>query len=436
MPRAVVVTNLDKERADFDETVAVCQRVFTGGGGILPLFLPLHGDDGTVAGFIDLLDEEMWDWSCRHRLACARPRTSTARSSTPRAASSSRASSPSPRTSRSWTASSAGEHVDIDLLTTDLERAVARGHFHPVMGHAVTAANVGSELILDLIVRGFPSPVEHPLPTVTRIDGSPATPLSADPAGPLCAEVIKTTSDPYVGKVSIVRVFSGTLAQRRRRPRVRPLRRRLGPRGPRRRRAHRPPHRDARQPAHRHLRRPSPAASSRSASSRGPRRATPCRPRTPRCSWSRGACRCRCCPSPSPPHSAGDEDKLGTALGRVAAEDPTLRIEHPEETGQIVLWTLGEAHADLIVDRHQDAVRRRGRRHGGARLAARDLLRARRGQRPARQAVRRPRPVRGRRHHRRAAAGGLAGSSSSTRSSAAPSPATTSRPSRRASASR
>ena len=46
MPRAVVVTNLDKERADFDETVAVCQRVFTGGGGILPLFLPLHGDDG------------------------------------------------------------------------------------------------------------------------------------------------------------------------------------------------------------------------------------------------------------------------------------------------------------------------------------------------------------------------------------------------------
>jgi elongation factor G len=50
-------------------------------------------------------------------------------------------------------------------------------------------------------------------------------------------------------------------------------------------------------------------------------------------------------------HSAGDDDKLGTALARITAEDPTLRIEHPEETGQIVLWTLGEAHADLIVDR-------------------------------------------------------------------------------------
>ena len=45
MPRAVVVTKLDQERADFDETVAVCQRVF--GDGVLPLYLPLAADDGT-----------------------------------------------------------------------------------------------------------------------------------------------------------------------------------------------------------------------------------------------------------------------------------------------------------------------------------------------------------------------------------------------------
>ena len=39
MPRAVVVTRLDHPRADFDETVAVCQRVF--GDGVLPLYLPM-----------------------------------------------------------------------------------------------------------------------------------------------------------------------------------------------------------------------------------------------------------------------------------------------------------------------------------------------------------------------------------------------------------
>jgi NAD(P)-dependent dehydrogenase (short-subunit alcohol dehydrogenase family) len=52
-PRAIVVTKLDRERADFDETVAVCQRVFTGGGGVLPLILPIHGEGQDIVGFID-----------------------------------------------------------------------------------------------------------------------------------------------------------------------------------------------------------------------------------------------------------------------------------------------------------------------------------------------------------------------------------------------
>src|ERR671936_611711 len=44
MPRAVAVTRLDHQRADFDETVGQCQQVF--GDNVLPLYLPLHGDDG------------------------------------------------------------------------------------------------------------------------------------------------------------------------------------------------------------------------------------------------------------------------------------------------------------------------------------------------------------------------------------------------------
>src|SRR3954452_1493071 len=43
MPRAVVITKIDKERADFDQMVAICQRVF--GDGVMPLYLPMAQDD-------------------------------------------------------------------------------------------------------------------------------------------------------------------------------------------------------------------------------------------------------------------------------------------------------------------------------------------------------------------------------------------------------
>jgi elongation factor G len=54
-----------------------------------------------------------------------------------------------------------------------------------------------------------------------------------------------------------------------------------------------------------------------------------------------------------------DEDKLGQGLARLTAEDPTMRIEHNAETHQIVLWCMGEAHADVVLDRLE-------RRHGVA----------------------------------------------------------------------
>src|SRR5260370_18808080 len=64
---------------------------------------------------------------------------------------------------------------------------------------------------LEVMTQAFPSPAEHPMPAVTTPDGKPVTGLSSDPKGPLLAEVIKTTSDSYVGRITLVRVFSGTL---------------------------------------------------------------------------------------------------------------------------------------------------------------------------------------------------------------------------------
>jgi elongation factor G len=46
-----------------------------------------------------------------------------------------------------------------------------------------------------------------------------------------------------------------------------------------------------------------------------------------------------------------DEDALAKALGRLTAGDPTVRVERNSETGQLVLWCLGEAHADVVLER-------------------------------------------------------------------------------------
>ena len=97
MPRAVVVTKLDKERADFDEAVAICQRVF--GDGVLPLYLPMAADDGT-AGRPDraaVADASSTTPAATRVEREPDPRAPAA-DRRPRATRSSRGSSPSPRT--------------------------------------------------------------------------------------------------------------------------------------------------------------------------------------------------------------------------------------------------------------------------------------------------------------------------------------------------
>jgi elongation factor G len=59
--------------------------------------------------------------------------------------------------------------------------------------------------------------------------------------------------------------------------------------------------------------------------------------------------------------SKADEDKLSQALGRLAAEDLSVRVENNPETHQLVLWTMGEAHADVLIARLADRYSARSR---------------------------------------------------------------------------
>src|SRR4029450_9353398 len=91
-----------------------------------------------------------------------------------------------------------------------LRASIATARFFPIIpAHAPTG--MGVEGLFELFEQGFPSPASSPLPAVYTPGGQPFGPLSCDPEGPLVAEVVRTTSDPFVGRLSLVRVFSGTL---------------------------------------------------------------------------------------------------------------------------------------------------------------------------------------------------------------------------------
>ena len=51
------------------------------------------------------------------------------------------------------------------------------------------------------------------------------------------------------------------------------------------------------------------------------------------------------------PKTKADQEKLGTAIQRLAEEDPTFRVRNDEETGQTVISGMGELHLDILVDR-------------------------------------------------------------------------------------
>ena len=331
MPRAVVVTKLDHARADFDAVVTAARTAF--GDKVVPVYVPV--DAGGETQLVDLLsggDEEEY---AERRAALIEAVIEESEDET------------------LMERYVGGETIDRGLLTEDLERAVARASFFPVIPVCSTTG-VGAGELLDMVVAGFPSPLEHPLPEVFTPEGKRGPAIECDPSGPLVAEVVKTTSDPYVGRVSLVRVFSGT---------VRPdmtvhvsghFSSFFGDE-----QTHVDHDEDERIGA---LSTPLGKQQRTAASviagdlcaigrlSRAETGDTLSEKETPLVlkPWTM--------PEPLLPiavqaHAKADEDKLSQGLQRLAAEDPTLRIEHNGETHQIVLWCMGEAHAEVVLDR-------------------------------------------------------------------------------------
>ena len=100
-----------------------------------------------------------------------------------------------------------GELLTPDELTQGLRRGIASGAIVPVLVGA-SPSGIGTKELLDAIVEHMPSPVDRPPVAATTPSGE--VELACDSSGPLSALVFKTTADPFVGKLSYFRVYSGT----------------------------------------------------------------------------------------------------------------------------------------------------------------------------------------------------------------------------------
>ena len=209
IPRAVVVSRLDNPRADLDNVIAGCRTAF--GAGVLPLYLPVRDGAGTVTGLAGLLSQRGFDYSKGYPPVESEVDSSV--NADEFAVARNELIEGIIAESEDETLMERyleGADLDVGVLINDLETAVTRGTLHPVIP-ACAHSGVGLAEILEVLTGAFPAPTQHTPPPVTRPDGSAAPALTVDPAAPLAAEVVRTTVDPYQGRVSLVRVFSGTL---------------------------------------------------------------------------------------------------------------------------------------------------------------------------------------------------------------------------------
>jgi elongation factor G len=232
-----------------------------------------------------------------------------------------------------------GREIGVDELKTALRKGVIANRATPVFCGS-SLRNKGVQVLLDAVIDYLPSPAD--IPSIKAAD--PNNPehvieLPAQDDAPLSALVFKIVTDPYVGRLAYIRVYSGVLTQgqtvqnstKGRKERIGRLIRM---------------HADHREDITEIRAGDIGAVLGFKESFTGD---TLC---------DNKALVLESISFPEPvisiaiePRSSGDQEKMGEALRKLAEEDPTFRVRSDENTGQTVISGMGELHLDIIVDR-------------------------------------------------------------------------------------
>jgi elongation factor G len=205
-PLILNLTKMDRERADFDRTLEGLQKRF--GRSVVPVQIPI-GQEAGFTGVVDLVARKAY------RFTRGGNGKATPSDIPPELAD-------EVETHRTRLVEAVAETDDQlmegffetgtlsqEALEDGLRRAVVHRQVFPVTLSAASQG-IGPSALLDTLLSVAPSPVQRaafPAKTV----GGEDTGLTADPAGPLAALVFKTLSDPFTGKITLMRIVSGTL---------------------------------------------------------------------------------------------------------------------------------------------------------------------------------------------------------------------------------
>lgn len=231
-----------------------------------------------------------------------------------------------------------GEEPSVEQIKAAIRKAVISGEFFPVLCGAAYK-NKGVTAMLDAVVDYLPSPLDVPSIKGVLPNGEEATRPSSDEA-PFSALAFKIMTDPFVGRLSYFRVYSGHLSsgsyvynatkgKKERFGRIMQM------------------HANHREEISEVFSGDIAAAIGLKDTITGD---TLCDEKHPVILESMQF--------PEPvinvaiePKSKGDQDKMGLALSKLAEEDPTFRTYTDPETGQTIIAGMGELHLDILVDR-------------------------------------------------------------------------------------
>jgi elongation factor G len=232
-----------------------------------------------------------------------------------------------------------GEELSVETIKAAIRRATVAGALNPVLcGSAFK--NKGVQPMLDAVIDYLPSPLEVPPIEGIATDGETPLQRKPNPSEPFAALAFKVQTDRHLGKLTYVRVYSGTLeagsqvinSTKDRKERVGKIYQM---------------HANKREERESARAGDIIAVQGLKQTSTGD---TLCDPANPVILESMSF--------PEPvisvaiePKTKSDQDKLGTAIQRLAEEDPTFRVRNDEETGQTVISGMGELHLDILVDR-------------------------------------------------------------------------------------